>query len=251
MRKIGNPQERIPDRAKQMKPLRGSVSEGMRFFWKNASLAPRRSGFDPRRLHLAQGRESAGADSRPRGQEAASRRCSSGLRSVNGKHTPFVRPGCGFESCRRLLSYARSSEDRVLPCDGSGRWFDSSRAYSRERSSSGRAPERHSGDARSTRAVRFRSKARGVTGSTASSNLAGPGSNPGGPVFLRSSRAGAARLSGEGGRTLVLRCGSTPRPDCTPRPRRHQAAAGRHGPVIDSSSTGRGFESRPEPFALR
>ena len=24
---------------------------GMRFFWKNASLAPRRSGFDPRRLH--------------------------------------------------------------------------------------------------------------------------------------------------------------------------------------------------------
>ena len=25
---------------------------GMRFFWKNASLAPRRSGFDPRRLHF-------------------------------------------------------------------------------------------------------------------------------------------------------------------------------------------------------
>ena len=37
------------------------------------------------------------------------------LRSVNGKHAPFVRPRCGFDSCRRLLSY--------------GRWFDSSRAY--------------------------------------------------------------------------------------------------------------------------
>ena len=27
----------------------------------------------------------------------------SGLRSVNGKHAPFVRPRCGFDSCRRLL----------------------------------------------------------------------------------------------------------------------------------------------------
>ena len=25
------------------------------------------------------------------------------LRSVNGKHAPFVRPRCGFDSCRRLL----------------------------------------------------------------------------------------------------------------------------------------------------
>jgi hypothetical protein len=25
---------------------------GMKFFWKNTSLAPRRSGFDSRRLHL-------------------------------------------------------------------------------------------------------------------------------------------------------------------------------------------------------
>jgi hypothetical protein len=41
------------------------------------SFAPRRSGFDSRHLH-------------------------SGLRSVNGKHAPFVRPRCGFDSCRRL-----------------------------------------------------------------------------------------------------------------------------------------------------
>ena len=26
------------------------------------------------------------------------------LRSVNGKHAPFVRPRCGFDSCRRLLT---------------------------------------------------------------------------------------------------------------------------------------------------
>ena len=54
---------------------------------------------------------------------------SSSLRSVNGKHAPFVRPRCGFDSCRRL-SHARSSVDRALLCDGRGRWFDSSRACS-------------------------------------------------------------------------------------------------------------------------
>ena len=36
---------------------------GMRFFWKNASLAPRRSGFDPRRLHSLCARSEA-ADAR-------------------------------------------------------------------------------------------------------------------------------------------------------------------------------------------
>ena len=30
-------------------------------------------------------------------------RLHSSLRSVNGKHAPFVRPRCGFDSCRRLL----------------------------------------------------------------------------------------------------------------------------------------------------
>lgn len=51
------------------------------------------------------------------------------LRSVNGKHAPFVRPRCGFDSCRRLSANARSSAERALLCDGRGRWFDSSRAY--------------------------------------------------------------------------------------------------------------------------
>ena len=37
--------------------------------------------------------------------------CSSRLRSVNGKHAPFVRTRCGFNSCRRLSPNARSSAD--------------------------------------------------------------------------------------------------------------------------------------------
>jgi hypothetical protein len=39
---------------------------GMRFFWKNASLAPRRSGFDPRRLHSLCARLEADARLRSR-----------------------------------------------------------------------------------------------------------------------------------------------------------------------------------------
>ena len=42
---------------------------------------------------------------------------------------PLFRPRCGFDSCRRLFSTPRSSVDRALPCEGRGRWFDSSRAY--------------------------------------------------------------------------------------------------------------------------
>ena len=52
-----------------------------------------------------------------------------GLRSVNGKHTPFVRPGCGFESCRRLFHTPVAQRNRAPSCDGGGRWFESSRAY--------------------------------------------------------------------------------------------------------------------------
>jgi hypothetical protein len=83
------------------------------------------------------------------------------LRSIKGKHAPFVRLKSGSTPAGGS-SHARSSVDRALLCDGSGRWFDSSRAYS---------------------------QTRGVTRSTTSSNLAGPGSNPGGFAFARSSRA--------------------------------------------------------------
>ena len=50
---------------------------GTKLWWQGASLATRRCGFDSHRLHQR-------------------------LRSVNGKHAPFVRPRCGFNSCRRL-----------------------------------------------------------------------------------------------------------------------------------------------------
>jgi hypothetical protein len=45
---------RIPPALLPLKPgtrLRLRLDEGMRFFWKNASLAARKSGFDSRRLH--------------------------------------------------------------------------------------------------------------------------------------------------------------------------------------------------------
>jgi hypothetical protein len=68
------------------------------------------------------------------------------------------------------------------------------------RSSDGRAPGRHSGEARSIRVVR--STGLWCNGSMTSSNLVGPGSRPGGPAHnARSSRAGVARLSGESGCT--------------------------------------------------
>jgi hypothetical protein len=37
---------------------------------------------------------------------------SSRLRSVNGKHAPFVRPRCGFDSCRRLLTLVAQWTER-------------------------------------------------------------------------------------------------------------------------------------------
>ena len=107
-----------------------------------------------------------------------------------GQHAPFVRLRCRFDSCRRLF-YA----DVV---------------------SIGRAPGRQPGGARSIRAVRFLTQARGVTASITSSNLVGPGSNPGGPAFsvARSSRAGAARFS-HGRRPQGLRFESASRPHPT------------------------------------
>jgi hypothetical protein len=95
-------------------------------------------------------------------------------------------------------------------------------ASSRGRSSVGRAPGRQPG--RPVRSGSSASQVRGVTGSTASSNLAGPGFDPWRTClkFVKSSRAGAARLSpGKGGPRLAPgRCGSNPLPDRTPRPRR-------------------------------
>jgi hypothetical protein len=83
--------------------LHPSALEGMKFFWKNASLAPRRSGFDSRRLHHASVVSTAST-------------------------RPLYGRGAGSTPAGGS-PYARSSVDRALLCDGRGRWFESGRAY--------------------------------------------------------------------------------------------------------------------------
>jgi hypothetical protein len=103
-----------------------------------------------------------------------------GLRSVNGKHAPLVWPRCGFDSCRRLFTRPKRS----------------STALRRQRSLVRIQPGVPQADVAQTakrrsatpeRPVRFGPSALTFTGpwcngSTASSNLAGPGSIPGGPA---------------------------------------------------------------------
>ena len=176
-------------------------SLGMQLWWQSTSFAPRRCGFDSRRLHLC-------------------------LRSVNGKHAPFVRPRCGFNSCRRLLS--------------------------RGRSSTGRAPGRHPGG-RPFDPGRPLPVGLWCNSSMASSNLAGPGATPGGPVLDR--RRGPKWL----GYLLAERrkpCGSNPRPDHTSRPRRFFTGCGpeQNGSLGErprKRAGSRGFDPRPADLVDR
>src|SRR5205814_8294549 len=95
---------------------------------------------------------------------------------------PLYGRGAGSTPAGGSFSYARSSAERALSCDGRGRWFDSSRAYhfadvaqtEEHRAATPGRPVR-SGSSASAQAC-------GVNGSTASSNLAGPGSTPGRPA---------------------------------------------------------------------
>jgi hypothetical protein len=154
------------------------------------------------------------------------------LRSVNGKHAPFVRPRCGFNSCRRLLQTPVAQRSRALSCDGRGRWFESSRAYHL----ADVAQKEEHRSATPGRPVRPGSSALTgpwCNGSTTSSNLVGPGSRPGGPAARpRSSRAGAARLSHGKERPCSSvsngRCGSTP-PTTAHHDRDVRPAPGRNG----------------------
>jgi hypothetical protein len=160
------------------------------------------------------------------------------LRSVNGKHAPFVRPRCGFDSCRRLLHTPVAQRTERCPataeaagCRAEKEPSASPRRAARNkigrrrcsriqpgvplggRSSDGRAPGRHSGEARSIRVVRFTGP--WCNGSTTNSNLVGPGSRPGGPAATRSSRAGAARLSMGRAALRAVRFDSASRPHFT------------------------------------
>jgi hypothetical protein len=229
----------------------------MRFFRKNAVASAWGNPWFPHEPLLTLGDEALLAERLACTEEERVRLppSPSSPRSVNGKHAPFVRPRCGFNSCRGL-SHARSSDDRAPSCDGGGRWFESSRAYSLQHRADVAQPAEHR-SATPGRPVRSGSSASTspwCNGSTPSSNLDGPGSNPGGLAATASSRADAVRLSGKGGDPAS---GFDTRPHGNVRFRLHdttattRSAAGRHGPVIDYESTGRGFESRPEHNALR
>jgi hypothetical protein len=128
----------------------------------SASLAPRRIGFESRHLHLCLR-----------------------LRSVSGKHAPVVRPRCGFESCRRLLPTPVAQWTERCPATAAAAGSTPAgrtRTSSRGRSSDGRAPGFHPGEARSIRVVRSHEGPRCNPARMASPELAVPGANPGRPV---------------------------------------------------------------------
>ena len=111
------------------------------------------------RLHRGgAGSTPAVSTSRERGKRRGfeSLRLHSSLRSVNGKHAPFVRPRCGFDSCRRLLPtpVAQWTERCSATAEAAG--STPAGRSTRGRSSAGRAPGRHPGEARSIRVVRSR-----------------------------------------------------------------------------------------------
>ena len=167
----------------------------MRFFWKNASLAPRRSGFDSRRLHLFASVVST-ASTRPLYGRGA------GSNPAGGSQTQHA----DVAQTEEHRGATPGRPVRSGPSALEGLWC-----------------KRQHGELQPRRS----------------------GFEPWRACPSRSSRAGAARLSGESGRTRApLRFDSASRPQLTTAT--YLPAAGRHGPVIDFSSTGRGFESRPE-----
>jgi hypothetical protein len=99
------------------------------------------------------------------------------LRSVNGKHAPFVRPRCGFNSCRRLLRTPVAQRNERCPATAedagsipAGRIHADVAHREEHRVAS---PERPVRDGSSALEDSW------CNGSTPSSNLGGPGSIPG------------------------------------------------------------------------
>ena len=186
---------------------------GMKLWWQSASLAPRRCGFDSHRLHQASVVSTAStrplygrsAGSTPAGGSLASLTgvglrpppraaeppptsgpCAAALfRSHTGTQRRVRKPrGC---FARRAVSSARSSVEsavlirqrRLVRLQPGGFHADVAQPAEHRSATPGR-PVRFGSSACSKRLQQ--TEVRGVTGSTASSNFAGPGSNPGGPV---------------------------------------------------------------------
>jgi hypothetical protein len=225
----------------------------------------------------------------------ADRRCP---RSVNGKHTPFVRPRCGFDSCRGLLSRPKlSGQSAVLrrrrPLV---RVRPRTRSVWRSRTSGGvwgnrevppagsthadvaqPAEHRSATPGRPVRSGPSASQARGVTGAHRAPTstvrvriLAGllyrDRCGPRWPGYLVKAETPPSGFDTRPYDNVRFRSTSHDRDDTalnhlveeppgSPRDPlrlgRTALRAGRHGPVIDYSSTGRGFESRPEHSVLR
>ena len=133
----------------------------MKLWRQSTSFAPRRSGFDSRRLHFAnQASVVSTASTRPLYGRGA------GSTPAGGSSRPRAAPPtAGGAGLRRSL--VPGTRGRNSSCG---------------RSSTGRAPGRHPEVARSIRAVRFL-VGLWCNSSMASSNLAGPGATPGGPAL--------------------------------------------------------------------
>ena len=162
------------------------------------------------------------------------------LRSVNGKHAPFVRPKCGFDSCRRLLTDARSSAD-LEHCSATAEAAGSNPAGRSIADVAHREERRSATPKRPVRSGPSASEARGVTG-----EHAGLQTRKSRFESWRacSSRAGAARLSQVRAALEAVRFDSaipTALHDRDVGP-----AAGRNGSGYRIRAKRRGFESRPE-----
>jgi hypothetical protein len=157
-------------------------SMGMRFFWKNTSFAPRRSGFDSRRLHSHASVVSTastrplygrGAGSTPAGGSVASHRTPVAQRN---EHCPATAEDAGSIPAGRIhADVAQREEHRVA------------------------SPERPVRDGSSALEDSW------CNGSTPSSNLGGPGSIPGESAARRRGPERLGYLMERGAQALAVR----------------------------------------------
>ena len=129
-----------------------------------------RCGFESHRLHLRAGRSAGKPESGATEEKAGSRPGPAParirLRSVNGKHAPFVRPRCGFDSCRGLhfRTPVAQRKERWSATPGAAGSTPAGRAQC-GCGSAGRSPGRPPRRGRSDPGRPLdRSRARGVTG---------------------------------------------------------------------------------------
>src|SRR5215211_5075752 len=149
---------------------------------------------------------------------------------------PLYGRGAGSTPAGGSSSYARSSAERALFCDGRGRWFESSRAYLADvaqRKSTGAPLRGGLFDPGRPLPVVPDSSGPWCNGSTTSSNLVGPGSHPIAVLAALRTYAAGRGARGRGVGLLRWRGRHPPGPGSAqlpPRLRDRGAAdLGRHG----------------------